>query len=198
MTHGDTTWRVGELAAATGVSVRTLRHYDEVGLLTPSARVGDGVRRYTPTDVQRLHHILALRGLGLALVDIAAVIDNSGMDVVDLLTRQLLEVEQRLASQQRLRRVLRAVLATLPDAAAAGPEPAVLIEKIQEMTDIMTRLTPEQRHELEQGRRRMVAELPEAEFIELCGRRRRAMAQLSPKDYTALRERRAAMMPDDE
>ncbi len=55
---------MGQLAAATGVSMRTLRHDNEIALLRPSARAGGGPRRYRGPDVARLHHILALRGLG--------------------------------------------------------------------------------------------------------------------------------------
>jgi len=192
---GEKAWPVGELAAASGVSVRTLRHYDEIDLLTPSARVGTGPRRYTPADVQRLQHILTLRGLGLALVDIASVIDGARLDVADLLTRQLLQVEQTLASQQRLRRVLRALLAALPK---DNDDPTTFIEKIQEITTIMNRLTPEQRHELEESRRRAVAEMSKDELAELCERRRRAMDQLSAEHYSALLKKRAEVMADDE
>ncbi len=192
---GEKTWPVGELTAASGVSVRTLRHYDEIDLLTPSARVGTGPRRYTPADVQRLQHILTLRGLGLALVDIASVIDGARLDVADLLTRQLLQVEQTLASQQRLRRVLRALLAALPK---DNDDPTTFIEKIQEITTIMNRLTPEQRHELEESRRRAVAEMSKDELAELCERRRRAMDQLSAEHYSALLKKRAEVMADDE
>lgn len=72
------TWRVGELATVTDVTVRTLRHYDEIGLLGPSARTETGPRRYTSTDVARLQQILALRALGLSRSDIAGAPDRFG------------------------------------------------------------------------------------------------------------------------
>lgn len=75
---------VGELARLTGVTVRTLHHYDEVGLLRPSARTPAGYRLYTEADVLRLQHVLVLRELGLALDDIAAVLDG-GAARADLL-----------------------------------------------------------------------------------------------------------------
>jgi hypothetical protein len=60
-------WKTGELAAATGVTVRTLRHFDQIGLLCPAERSAAGHRVYTPDDVRRLYRILALRELsGLA------------------------------------------------------------------------------------------------------------------------------------
>src|SRR5215211_7134617 len=55
----DSRWRIGEVATATGVTVRTLRHYHELGLLVPSDRTGSGYRLYSDADVQRLHRHLA-------------------------------------------------------------------------------------------------------------------------------------------
>lgn len=63
----ETRWKVGELAAETGLTVRTLHHWDELGLLTPSERTGAGYRLYSDADVRRLYRIVALRGLGLSL-----------------------------------------------------------------------------------------------------------------------------------
>lgn len=64
-------WRVGEVATATGLTVRALRHYDEIGLLVPSERSDAGHRRYTADDLARLYAIRALRHLGLPLADVA-------------------------------------------------------------------------------------------------------------------------------
>jgi DNA-binding transcriptional MerR regulator len=58
-------WSVGELASATGVTVRTLHHHDEIGLLAPSERTPAGHRRYSGEDLRRLYRIVVLRGLGL-------------------------------------------------------------------------------------------------------------------------------------
>jgi DNA-binding transcriptional MerR regulator len=62
---------VGDLARLTGVTVRALRHYDEIGLCKPSARSRAGYRQYTDADVLRLQQILVLRELGLPLTEIA-------------------------------------------------------------------------------------------------------------------------------
>ncbi len=69
------TWKVGELAKQTGLTVRTLHHYDEIGLLKPSRRTRSGHRLYGEADVQRLYRILALRRLGFALSEIETVLD---------------------------------------------------------------------------------------------------------------------------
>jgi DNA-binding transcriptional MerR regulator len=69
---------VGELAKLTGVTVRTLHHYDEVGLVCPSQRTAAGYRLYDDADVLRLHQVLLLREVGLPLEEIAAAIDEAG------------------------------------------------------------------------------------------------------------------------
>jgi len=67
---------VGELAKLTGVTVRALHHYDELGLVRPSGRSAAGYRLYEEQDVLRLQQVLLYRELGLALEQIAAVIDD--------------------------------------------------------------------------------------------------------------------------
>jgi MerR family transcriptional regulator, thiopeptide resistance regulator len=57
-------WKVGELAAASGVAARTIHFYDEIGLLSPSGRTRSGERRYTEVDARRLHRIVVLRSEG--------------------------------------------------------------------------------------------------------------------------------------
>ena len=49
---------VGEVAALAGVTVRTLHHYDRIGLLSPSGRTSSGYRQYGPSDLDRLHQVL--------------------------------------------------------------------------------------------------------------------------------------------
>jgi DNA-binding transcriptional MerR regulator len=84
----ETTYSVGELAALVGVSVRTLHHYDARGLLVPSGRGHQGYRRYDHDDLDRLQEILVWRRLGLALDEIAAILDDPAHDRVAVLRRQ--------------------------------------------------------------------------------------------------------------
>src|ERR1043165_2969683 len=67
-------WKVGQLAKRTGISVRTLHPYDQIGLLTPSHRTESGHRLYDRDDVVRLQQIVMLRQLGFALEEIAAAL----------------------------------------------------------------------------------------------------------------------------
>jgi MerR family transcriptional regulator, thiopeptide resistance regulator len=90
---------VGALAKLTGVTVRTLHHYDEIGLVRPSARSGAGYRLYDDGDVLRLQQVLLHRELGLPLEQIAAVLDAPGFARVDALRAQraaLVEKRDRL------------------------------------------------------------------------------------------------------
>lgn len=68
---------VGDLAKLTGITVRALHHYDEIGLVRPSQRTAAGYRLYDDADVVRLQQVLLFRELGLPLDEIAAVIDDS-------------------------------------------------------------------------------------------------------------------------
>jgi bifunctional DNase/RNase/DNA-binding transcriptional MerR regulator len=106
-------WKVGELARATGLTVRALHHYDEIGLFVPSERTPAGHRLYAEHDVARLYRILALRRLGLRLDEVGALLDEDGVSLLDTVRRHLEQVEHELEKQQRLRQRLRALLNTL-------------------------------------------------------------------------------------
>ncbi|MFI9271526.1 MerR family transcriptional regulator [Kitasatospora sp. NPDC052896] len=113
-----TTWKVGPLAEASGLTVRTLHHWDGIGLLSPSQRTAGGHREYTEPDLVRLYQILALRALGLSLESIATCLDG-GLDPARLVQDHLARVESALAGLDLLRRRLR----RLDDDLTAGREP---------------------------------------------------------------------------
>jgi DNA-binding transcriptional MerR regulator len=105
---------VGEVAALSGVTVRTLHHYDEIGLLVPGHRSPSGYRLYTPDDLERLQRILGYRALGLPLEQIGRVLAAPAADQlahlrglhealsgqVDRLRRQLAAIEKTLEAHQ--------------------------------------------------------------------------------------------------
>lgn len=96
------TLRVGELARLSGVTVRTLHHYDETGLLSPSARSPSGYRLYDEDDVARLQQILYYREFGFSLEDIATLLDDPAADVGSHLRRQHELLTDRIARLQDL------------------------------------------------------------------------------------------------
>ena len=79
---------VGRVAGLAGVTVRTLHHYDEIGLLSPSGRTSAGYRRYDDADLERLQQILFYRELGFPLEEIAVIIDDPGRARREHLRRQ--------------------------------------------------------------------------------------------------------------
>jgi DNA-binding transcriptional MerR regulator len=86
---------VGELAKLTGVTVRTLHHYDEIGLVSPSQRTSAGYRLYSERDVLRLQQVLVHRELGLPLEQIAAVLDAPGFARAEALRLQRAALVER-------------------------------------------------------------------------------------------------------
>ena len=79
---------VGQVAGLVGVSVRTLHHWDEIGLVVPSARSWAGYRLYGPDDVARIHRVLVYRETGMTLAEVARVLDDPGADAEAHLVRQ--------------------------------------------------------------------------------------------------------------
>jgi MerR family transcriptional regulator, thiopeptide resistance regulator len=148
------TWRIGELAAAAHVSVRTLRHYDAIGLLRPAQRTDAGYRVYAEADVVRLYRILGLRSLGLPLDEVGGLLD-AGVPLAEVLHRQLDAVERRMSADAALRRRLQDLLAAAAEHGAS----------IDDLTDTMKAMamtdryyTPEQQETLERRRNELGAD----------------------------------------
>jgi DNA-binding transcriptional MerR regulator len=97
---------VGQVSGLAGITVRTLHHYDEIGLLTPGERTSAGYRRYTDRDLIRLQQILLYRELGFPLDEIAVILDDPHVDELTQLRRRH-EVLTR--ESERLRGVIAAV-----------------------------------------------------------------------------------------
>src|SRR5699024_992741 len=102
--HEDLT--VGRVADLVGVSVRTLHHWDAIGLVRPSGRTWSGYRLYDTEDVARIHRVLVYRELGLALAQIGAILDDPSADPREHLQRQRTLLQERI---RRLERTARAV-----------------------------------------------------------------------------------------
>jgi DNA-binding transcriptional MerR regulator len=114
-------WKIGELARATGLTVRALRYFDEIALLSPSDRSGAGHRLYSAGDVRRLYRILALRDLGMPLGTVARLLDAQGDDLEPAVREHLGQVDRRIAMHRQLRRRLAALLRV----AATAREPSI-------------------------------------------------------------------------
>jgi MerR family transcriptional regulator, thiopeptide resistance regulator len=106
-TKSAKTYSVGAVARLAGVTIRTLHHYDAIGLLRPSGRASNGYRRYDQNDLERLQRILAYRELELPLEVIASLLDGDD-DPLDhlrlqheLLTERRTRLERLLATLER-------------------------------------------------------------------------------------------------
>lgn len=95
-------WTIGRVAKIAGVTVRTLHHYDAIGLLTPSARSDAGYRQYTPADLDRLRQILFYRELEFSLDEIASMLSQAAEPLVHL-TRQRDALQARIARLNALK-----------------------------------------------------------------------------------------------
>ena len=96
MAHRHAERRVGELARATGLTVRTLHYYEQIGLLVPSGRTDSGHRLYDQADVARLYRICLLRRLGLPLAEIGRALDDPAWSLSTAIDRHLRELDHRL------------------------------------------------------------------------------------------------------
>ncbi|MGW4904900.1 MerR family transcriptional regulator [Streptomyces albidoflavus] len=123
-------YTVGQVAAVAGVTVRTLHHYDAIGLLSPSGRSAAGHRRYGDGDLDRLQRILFHRALGFALDEIAALLDDPDADPRAHLRRQHALLTDRIETLRRM-----------ADAVAAAMEAA----------QMGINLTPEEKFEVFEG-----------------------------------------------
>lgn len=105
-------YRVAEVAAIAGVTVRTLHHYDAVKLLVPSARSRAGYRLYTDADLLRLQQILIQRELGLPLERIRRALDDPSFELRQALLDQKAALEARLTQTHTMLQSVQAALAT--------------------------------------------------------------------------------------
>lgn len=104
-------YTVGEVASIAGVSVRTLHHYDSVGVLRPSARSESGYRLYTEEDLERLQQVLIYRELEFSLEDIARIVNDKSFDRLEALVSQRELVERRLDDTRALLALLEKTIA---------------------------------------------------------------------------------------
>ena len=102
-------WKVGELASLTGLTVRTLHHYDEIGLLKPSKDLNSGHRLYREEDIIQLQQILSLRQLGFSLEEIKSCLHNPDFSPAKVIKSHLDRINQQIKIHQELTRLLKGI-----------------------------------------------------------------------------------------
>jgi DNA-binding transcriptional MerR regulator len=158
------TWKVGELAARTGLTVRTLHHYDAIGLLSPSGRTGSmhgsGHRLYTPADLTRLHQILCLKQLGFGLEQIKEYMSRGDYDPRHVVRLHLAEIRRKASELAELGDRIQGLYEVLDRADAVSPE--TFLQTIEAITMVEKYYTPEQLEYLKKRREEGGPEMEEA------------------------------------
>jgi len=90
-------WKIGELANETGLTIRALHHYDQIGLLKPSQETEGGHRVYTTFDVEKLQKIMTLKQLGFSLDKIKEAVESPDFSLSSATTQLRMEIEKRKA-----------------------------------------------------------------------------------------------------
>ncbi|MFG6150359.1 MULTISPECIES: MerR family transcriptional regulator [Halobacillus] len=104
-----TYWKIGELAKLTGLTIRTLRYYDQIGLYSPSEYSDAGYRLYNKSDIFRLQQILALKDLGLTLNDIKSILSEEDYNPAEIVSLQVKRLKEKIRIQQKLLKELQNV-----------------------------------------------------------------------------------------
>jgi MerR family transcriptional regulator, thiopeptide resistance regulator len=169
-------WKIGELAAETGLSIRALHHYDQIGLLVPSQRTPSGHRLYDQADIVRLQQIQSLRLMGLSLHEVRRLLNDEAMSPRHLIDLHLARLQEAIVLHRRLVRHLRALAARIDanEVASVGD----LCRIIQEMTFMEQYFTRDQLAVLDQRR----AQAGEGRLQEI----RDAWAEIIPAVQTAM------------
>lgn len=134
--------RVGELAKRTGLTVRTLRYYDEIGLLSPPRQPGSDYRQYGETEIRRLQQIASLRQLGFSLDEIREILTRPETSVRQVIEMHLARLNEQIALMEQLRWRLSAI-----DRGLKG-NGSITAEEFLNTMEVMNRMekyyTPEQ------------------------------------------------------
>jgi DNA-binding transcriptional MerR regulator len=124
--------KVGELAALARLTVRTLHHYDSIGLLQPSARSDAGYRLYDRDDVARLHQIQALRSFGMSLADIGLYLDSPEGSPLAVVERQLALLERQMREAEQVRKHLLRLRTELAN--GGQPDLSTWLDSLEQMS----------------------------------------------------------------
>ncbi|SEN70976.1 MerR family transcriptional regulator [Lihuaxuella thermophila] len=181
-------WKVGEIAKQTGITVRTLRYYDQLGLLKPTEHTETGHRLYTYQDLLRLQQILSLRQLGFPLEEIKQILESGQLIPLKLVRMHRERVEAQIQEQHELYRQLANLERVLTSRQELSVEQLIHLLGAMKMTE---KYFNEEQMEYLKKRREMLGEetihSAENEWPELIAKVRAEMAKgTPPTDPTVL------------
>lgn len=128
-------WKVGELAKQTGLTVRTLHHYDQIGLFSPSEVTDSRHRIYTETDIAKLQQILSLKQLGFTLEEIKETIENPDFNPIEIIKVQLETTKKQIEIQQKLYSRLEGMYELLSNQQEVQPENFIKLIEVINMSE---------------------------------------------------------------
>ncbi len=168
--------KVGDLAKQTGVSVRTLHYYDEIGLLSPSHRTETGYRLYADGDIIRLQQIVSLRQIGFSLVEIRQCLEQNQLSPHGVVQLHLSHLKDQMSLQQQLYARLEVIATRLQSMEAISIQEFIQLIEVTNMVGKYYTLEQQEylksrRQELGEERIRQV----EAEWQELIQQAQTAM-----------------------
>ncbi len=134
--------KVGELSRRTGLTVRTLHHYDEIGLLRPTLHTDSGHRLYTERDLARLQQVISLRQLGFSLDEVRDCLKRTDFSPLDIISLHITRLREQIALQQQLSARLEGIAARMRSAGEVSAEE--FLRTIEVMTMMEKHYTPEQ------------------------------------------------------
>jgi MerR family transcriptional regulator, thiopeptide resistance regulator len=145
--------RVGELAKRTGLTIRSLHHYDEIGLVRPSRHSEAGYRLYSSADIARLQQVVSLRQLGFSLEEIRGCLEQPGFSPSELLYQHIDRLKEKIVLQSELCERLERIAAHFrADEEVSAEE---FLQIIERMIMIENYYTPEQLNDLKQRREQL-------------------------------------------
>ncbi len=133
---------ISQIARRTGMTVRSLHHYEAKGLLAPAARSDAGYRLYGERELLRLQHIVSLKALGFSLAEIRACLDADAPSLAEALTRQVARLRAAVVRQQVLLTRLERVACQVAGGKTIDSE--TLLNSIEATTMMEKYFTPEQ------------------------------------------------------
>ncbi|MFC1641941.1 MerR family transcriptional regulator [Myxococcota bacterium] len=143
--------KVSAVGRRTGVSIRTLHYYEEIGLLTPSARTSSGHRLYTRSDIQKLQQIRSLQQFGMSLSEVQSCLAEGRVDAVRLLDEHLARVAEQRQSLERLEAQLKKLRSEISTGAHGDAQTTeTLLNALELITMYEKYFTPEQQQRLKE------------------------------------------------
>ncbi len=140
---------IGEVARRSGISIRMLRHYDEIGLVRPERSPHNGYRRYRPDDILRIQAIVALRQLGFGLSEIDGLLANDLGPFARSLELRMQAIDREIADRERLRSAMKRMLGQLADNIAPSLDDMFdVLGEMMRMEKVNRYYTPDQLEEL--------------------------------------------------